>query len=73
MSEFRLYDGKNCPCPSDCKRRGDCASCMAFHHERHQLTYCEFLKEKLERGGIPERSLPTGKQIRLTDYGPCAG
>lgn len=46
---------------------------MAFHHERHQLTYCEFLEEKIRRGGIPERPRPTGREIRLTDYGPCAG
>lgn len=73
MSEPKLYRGDDCPCPSDCKRRGDCARCIAFHHERHQLTYCEFLSEKIRRGGIPHRPMPTGRQIRLTDYGPCAG
>lgn len=73
MPEFRLHDGVNCPCPSDCRRRGKCAECIAFHHERHQQTYCEFLMEKLQRGGIPQRSLPSGREIRLTEYGPCAG
>ncbi|MCK4672256.1 MAG: hypothetical protein KAT47_06875 [Candidatus Aegiribacteria sp.] len=73
MKESELYDGKNCPCPSDCRRRGNCKECIPFHHDRHQQTYCEFLLSKLQCGGVPERSLPSGKMIRLMDYGPCAG
>ncbi len=73
MADVKLYDGTNCPCPSDCKRRGNCPECIRFHHSRHQQTYCEFLVAKLQGPEIPERSLPTGLEIRLTDYGPCAG
>ena len=73
MNEQALYDGANCPCPSDCKRHGNCAECIRFHHGRHQVTYCEFLLSKLQEPEIPERSLASGREIRLTDYGPCAG
>jgi len=73
MSKKGLYDGTRCPCPSDCSRHGKCSDCIRFHHGRHQQTYCEFLLTKLKGPEAPERSLPTGLQIRLTDYGPCAG
>ena len=67
------YTPKDCPCPSDCKRRGHCRECIAFHHGRGEQTYCEFLTD-----GPPELSAASGhvysgRELRLLDYGPCAG
>ncbi|MDZ7816502.1 MAG: hypothetical protein U5N86_11050 [Planctomycetota bacterium] len=60
----------NCPCPSDCKRRGYCADCIAFHHGRGELTYCEYVRRQAK---APSASAKSGREIRLLDYGPCAG
>ena len=65
-----LYNAKNCPCPSDCKRHGICKDCIAFHHARHEQTYCEFADAKLAQ---PEGAVKSGRELRLLDYGPCAG
>lgn len=71
---MQLYDGKNCPCPSDCIRRSNCKECIKFHHGRNEQTYCEFLQSKEEQTPqTPENALPEGKEIRLLDYAPCAG
>ncbi|MCD4708534.1 MAG: hypothetical protein K8S62_12450 [Candidatus Sabulitectum sp.] len=71
---IKLYDGKNCPCPADCIRHGKCKQCIAFHHDRGDITYCEHLAGKLDdTPDQPERAIPTGKGIRLLDYAPCAG
>lgn len=73
---IKMYDGKNCPCPADCVRHGHCKECIDFHHARGDITYCEHLAGKLTDPGDqhqPERALPTGKEIRLLDYAPCAG
>lgn len=69
-----LYNGANCPCPSDCKRRGNCRACIEFHHTRHEQTYCEFLADKLDiPAPPPEAPVKSGRELRLLDYGPCAG
>ncbi len=68
-----LYDGEHCPCPSDCQRRGKCAECIGFHHGRGEPTYCEFLYGRGEHSEQPERAIPTGREIRMLDYAPCAG
>ncbi|MBN2415379.1 hypothetical protein JXO52_06035 [bacterium] len=69
-----LYNSANCPCPSDCKRRGNCRACIEFHHARNERTYCEFLADKLEKAAPPsETPVKSGRELRLLDYGPCAG
>ncbi len=68
---MRFFDGKNCPCPSDCDRHGKCKECIAFHKARNEQNYCEYLKQRQQ--GTPERALPDGRTIRLLDYAPCAG
>ncbi|MCK5133184.1 MAG: hypothetical protein KAR40_13665 [Candidatus Sabulitectum sp.] len=71
---IKLYDGKNCPCPADCVRHGKCKQCIDFHHGRGDITYCEHLAGKLDNmPAQPQRAIPTGKEIRLLDYAPCAG
>jgi len=70
------YDPDNCPCPSDCTRRRDCKACVQFHHGRDELTYCEFLYEKGQATGaaaVAEPAIQTGREIRLMNYGLCAG
>ena len=70
------YDPDNCPCPSDCTRRQDCKACIQFHHGRDELTYCEFLYEtghETAGTGAPEPAVHTGREIRLMNYGLCAG
>ncbi len=70
----KLYDGKNCPCPADCVRHGKCTECIDFHHGRGDITYCEHLAGRLsDTPDQPTRAIPTGKEIRLLDYAPCAG
>ena len=69
---IKLYDGKNCPCPADCVRHGKCNLCIEFHHGRGDETYCEYQVKK-RNITQPERSIPSGKEIRLLDYAPCAG
>ena len=70
----RLYDGKNCPCPSDCVRRGKCAECIRFHHARGDQTYCEYLSARSEATPeTPDSAAIGGRKLRLLDYGPCAG
>jgi hypothetical protein len=73
---IRMYDGKNCPCPADCVRHGKCKVCIEFHHAKGEVTYCEHLAGK-QAGNAehaqPERAIPSGKEIRLLDYAPCAG
>ena len=68
----RLHDGENCPCPSDCSRHGKCAQCIKFHHGRGESTYCEYLHGGKEPEQ-PERAIPSGREIRMLDYAPCAG
>ncbi len=73
---IKLYDGKHCPCPADCIRHGKCKECIDFHHAKGEVTYCEHLGGRLDDESKPEqpdRAIPTGKQIRLLDYAPCAG
>jgi len=71
---MQLYDAKHCPCPSDCVRHGKCKECIAYHHDRHDQTYCEYQHNKLDIvPETPEEALPEGKEIRLLDYAPCAG
>ncbi|MCD6589482.1 MAG: hypothetical protein J7K88_13115 [Candidatus Fermentibacteraceae bacterium] len=73
---IKVYDGKNCPCPADCVRHGNCKLCIEFHHSKSEVTYCEHLAGKLDdnpRHTQPERAIPSGKEIRLLDYAPCAG
>jgi hypothetical protein len=69
----RRYDSANCPCPSDCRRRGDCKACRDFHHARKEPTYCEFLYQQENAPPTPERALKGGRELRLMDFGPCAG
>ena len=70
----KLYDGKNCPCPADCTRHGKCKACIEFHHARNEPTYCEYLKDRAEKlPDTPDGALTSGKELRLLDYGPCAG
>ena len=71
----RLYQGDNCPCPSDCTRRTNCKACIAFHHSRGEQTYCEYLYKDVESDGAPPSDVPvkSGRELRLMDYGPCAG
>jgi len=71
----KLYNGKeNCPCPSDCIRHGICRDCIAFHRERAEQTYCEYLDAKSKAQYYTmEGASPSGKQLRLLDYAPCAG
>ncbi len=72
----KLYQGKNCPCPADCIRHGNCGECIKFHKGREEPTYCEFLAGRgdgAKSEEVPERARRTGKQIRLLDYAPCAG
>ncbi len=72
--DIKLYNGENCPCPSDCIRHGECKECIAFHHKRNEQTYCEYLKEKSEKKPYtPDEAIASGKELRLLDYGPCAG
>ncbi len=77
MINIKLYDSKNCPCPSDCKRRGKCRECCEFHHNRGDQTYCEYMVAKVSSDNkapaSPERSIASGRKLRLLDYGPCAG
>ena len=68
---LKRYDGKNCPCPSDCVRRGKCKECIKFHHQRGEETYCEYLYNRTE--GTTGRAVTSGKEIRLLEYAPCAG
>ena len=68
----QLYRSENCPCPSDCVRRGRCDECIAFHRARHEQTYCEYLYEKANTPS-PDASVLSGKEIRLLEYSPCAG
>lgn len=73
---IKLYDGRNCPCPTDCRRHGNCTECRKFHQGRNEPTYCEYLAGKLDDESPPEqpdRAKRTGKEIRLLDYAPCAG
>ena len=73
---LQKYEPENCPCPSDCTRRRDCKACIQFHHGRDELTYCEYL---FERGAaappsdVDETAIQTGREIRLMNYGLCAG
>jgi len=59
---------------------------MKAHHDKGQQTYCEFLvdgKQVKRLGGMTDAvemkfikavdSKPSGKMIRLLDYGACAG
>jgi len=69
-----LYQGKNCPCPADCSRHGKCKECIAFHHARNEPTYCEYLKDRFEKKpAAPDSAVMSGKELRLLNYGPCAG
>ena len=71
---IKIHDGKNCPCPADCIRHGKCKECIVFHHKRNEQTYCEYLKEKSEKKPVtPDEAIAGGKELRLLDYGPCAG
>ena len=69
-----LYNSEHCPCPSDCKRRGKCKECIAFHHARGEQTFCEYLDQR-EKSAPPPEEVPakSGREIRLLAYGPCAG
>jgi len=72
--KIELYNGKNCPCPSDCIRHGQCKKCIAFHRSRNELNYCEYIKKKEKvKFYTIEGAVPSGKELRLLDYGPCAG
>lgn len=69
-----LYNSTQCPCPSAYSRRGHCRAYCDFHHGRGEPTYCEYLKTKQD--GVPAVSdsvYRSGRQVRLMDYGPCAG
>jgi len=71
----KLHKGKeSCPCPSDCVRHGRCKECIAFHRERAEQTYCEYLAVKNKAPYYTvDAGAASGKQLRLLDYGPCAG
>ena len=50
--EYVLFQGDRCPCKkTDCERHGDCAACMAHHHDpQHETkTECDRLKYKIDR------------------------
>jgi len=68
-----LYQSENCPCPADCSRHGQCKVCIAFHHDRGQLTFCEQLQIRQDTGSSENQTAASGRQIRLMDYGACAG
>ena len=77
---IKRYNAKNCPCPADCIRHGKCKLCIEFHHGKGEQTYCEYMYDK--QSGEPENdasveededTFPSGKEIRLLDYAPCAG
>ena len=72
--DIKLYNGENCPCPSDCIRHGECKKCIAFHRKRNEQNYCEFLKKKSEAKFYTlDGATVSGKELRLLEYGPCAG
>jgi len=82
---YKKYDFRNCPCPHSCNKHGSCKACMKAHHDKNQQTYCEFLVDGKVRKSeeIVDASemkfikavdsKPSGKMIRLLDYGACAG
>ena len=71
---MEIHNRENCPCPADCIRHGECEKCIPFHQNRNEQTYCEYLKEKSEKKSYtPEEAIASGKELRLLDYGPCAG
>ncbi|MBI9017398.1 MAG: hypothetical protein JEZ07_09080 [Phycisphaerae bacterium] len=78
---IELYNGKKCPCPSNCQRHGKCRQCIDFHHGRAQQTYCEHLagvpyppENADDKAPVtPDSAIQSGKEIRLLDYAPCAG
>lgn len=71
----KLYNAKFCPCPADCNRHGKCKECRDFHYARDEQTYCEFLEAKVDKEKLEEedRIHPSGKEVRLLNYAPCAG
>ncbi|MCK5147746.1 hypothetical protein KAR48_13390 [bacterium] len=64
---------KNCPCPADCSRHGDCKACIAYHKKRGDQTCCDRLESKLDVASVENERAESGRQIRLMDYGACAG
>ncbi|MGN1031983.1 MAG: hypothetical protein ACI4PU_00840 [Intestinibacter sp.] len=49
--KYTLFEGENCPCwKKSCKYHGDCAACVAHHHNKNRQTKtsCERLKEKFD-------------------------
>jgi hypothetical protein len=61
----------DCPCPEDCPLHGKCRECRRFHVIRGELTFCQQVDSGMTT--VPERSLPTGREINLMDYAACAG
>ena len=72
---FKPYLGAACPCPSDCTRHGNCTECISFHRGRGEQTYCEYRAGLAPPGDLdqPDAAMPTGREIRMLDYAPCAG
>ena len=68
-----MQDGLNesCGCPEDCPLHGRCRECRRFHALRCEVSFCE--RSDGRPMSVPERALPTGKQINLMDYSACAG
>lgn len=71
----KLYNPKYCPCPADCSRHGKCKECIEFHHPKGEQTYCEYLESKIDSEKLEHKNkeYPSGKEIRLLNYAPCAG
>ena len=68
MTEEQNLD---CRCPEDCPLHGKCKECRRFHELRCELSFCE--RSDASTMSVPERSIPSGKEINLMDYGACAG
>ena len=61
----------DCKCPEDCPFHGKCKECRRFHELRCEISFCE--RSDGSPMSVPERALPTGRQINLMDYAACAG